>query len=117
MTYPAMKAQTAPQSAANGSGPPFRPVVPPTPSDPTHVRYRGRVRKVYGIVRTRHQGHKHYVLLYKRGHAPEYAHQTAVGPRGQARHVGVVVRSDHVQSVNVIVRPTGGRPRLRKRRR
>ena len=117
MSYPATKAQSAPQVADNGSGPRFRPVLPPTPSDPTHVRYRGVVRRVYGIVRARHQGHKHYVLHYNRGYAPEYAHQAVVGPRGQARHVAVVVRSDHVQPVNVIVRPTGGRPRLRKRRR
>jgi hypothetical protein len=116
VSYPATEAQSAPQVAGNGSGPPFRPVVPPTPSDPTHVRYRGSVRRVYGVVPARHQGHKHYVLRYRRGHAPEYAHQTAVGPRGQARHVAVVVRSDHVQPVNVIMRRTGGRPRLRKRR-
>ena len=116
MSYSHEEAQTAAQVADNGSGFAFRPIVPPIPSDPTHVRYRGAIRRVYGVVPARHQGHKHYVLRYRRGHAPEYAHQAAVGPRGQARHVAVVVRSDHVQPVNVIMRPTVGRPRLRKRR-
>ncbi len=60
MSYPATEASKAPQVADNGSGPPFRPIIPPTPSDPTHVRYRGVVRRVYGVVPARHQGHKHY---------------------------------------------------------
>ena len=116
VTNSATKAQSAHQRANNGLGPPFRPMLPPTASDPTHVRYMGRIRRVYGVITARHQGHKHYVLRYKRGHAPEYAHQAVVGPRGQARHIAVIVRSDHLQVVNVMVRPSGGRPRLRKQR-
>ena len=116
MSYSATKAQSPSIIITNANGTPFGTVVPPNASDPTHVLYKGCVRRVFGIIRACHQAHKHYTLHFKRGHAPQYAHQTAVGLRGQARHVAVIVRSDHVQPVNVIVRPTGGRPRLRKHR-
>jgi len=64
-------------------------------TEPQHVLYRGRVRRVRAVIVAQHQRHRYYVLTFKRGHAPRDAHLCAIGPRGQ-RHVnGVVVRSDH----------------------
>lgn len=68
---------------------------PPAPMDPRHVLYRGRVRVVRGVVVARHQGHRYYVLTFKRGHAPMDAHLAVIGPRGQRRFNGVIVRADH----------------------
>ena len=68
---------------------------PLAPGEPQHVLYRGRVRRVRGVVVARHQGHRYYVLAFKRGHAPENAHLAVIGPRGQRRFNGVIVRSDH----------------------
>ena len=59
------------------------------------VIYRGRVRSVRALIGARHQGHRYYVLAFKRGHAPKDAHLCAIGPRGQRHITGVVVRSDH----------------------
>jgi hypothetical protein len=117
MAYPATEVKTPPQFSGNGKGTALGTILPLRPPDASHVRYRGHVRRVYGVIAARHQRHRHYVLRYKRGHAPEYAHQGAVGPRGQAHITAVIVRADHVQRVEVSVRPTRGRPRLRKRRR
>ena len=64
-------------------------------TEPQHVLYRGRVRRVRAVIVAQHQRHRYYVLTFKRGHAPRDAHLCAIGPRGQ-RHVnGVIVRSDH----------------------
>ena len=65
--------------------------------EPQHVLYRARVRRVRGVVGTTHEahGHRYYILAYKRGHAPENAHLAVIGPRGQRRFNGVIVRSDH----------------------
>ena len=38
-------------------------------TEPQHVLYRGRVRRVRAVVAARHQGHRYFVLAYKRGHA------------------------------------------------
>ena len=67
----------------------------PALDDPRHIIYRGRPRRVRGVVVARHQGHRYYVLAFKRGHAPENAHLAVIGPRGQRRFNGVIVRSDH----------------------
>jgi len=72
--------------------------------EPQFVVYRGRVRRVRGVVVARHQRHRYYLLTYKRGHAPENAHTCAIGPRGQ-RHVnGVIVRSDHCRPLKAGLR-------------
>lgn len=118
-SVPATEIKTRADSHGNGHIPALATVIALRPSDPTHVRYRGTVRRVYGVIPANHQGHKHYLLRYKRGCAPEYAHQTAVGVRGQAHIIGVIVRADHVRPVRVIhVSPRGrrGRPKLRRRR-
>ena len=95
----AMGAKRGTSVSVNGAAPRFPPIQPPAASDPASVIYRGRVRRVYGVVRARHQGHRQYLLRYKRGHAPENAHQTVIGPRGQARFAGVIVRADHVHAL------------------
>jgi len=69
--------------------------VPVWLTEPLLVVYRGRVRKVYGVIPARHQGHRHYVVRYLKGQTPVGAATLAVGPRGQARFTGVAVRSDH----------------------
>ena len=71
----------------------IRPVVI---TEPQHVLYRGRVRRVRGVIVAQHQGHRYYVLTFKRGHAPRDAHLAVIGPRGQRHVTGVVVRSDHL---------------------
>ena len=63
--------------------------------EPQHILYRGRVRRVVGVIPAQHQRHRHYVLTFKRGHAPTDAHLAVIGPRGQRHITGVVVRSDH----------------------
>ena len=88
---------------------------------PTHVSYRGRVRRVFGVVPAQHSGRKnrHYLLRYRAGAEPPGAHTVQVGPRGQRHVVGVLVRADHCRPVAVHIKATGrrGRPVIRKVRR
>ena len=105
------------QFGENGKGTPLGYIVPRRPCDPTHVRYRGRVRRVYGVIPARHQRQKHYLLAFPRGRAPENAHQAVIGVRGQAHFTGVVVRADHCRPVRVkAIERKRGRPRVRERR-
>jgi hypothetical protein len=77
---------------------------PLAPGEPQTVLYRGRVRVVRGVVVARHQRHRYYVLAYKRGHAPQDAHLAVIGPRGQRRFNGVIVRSDHCRPLKAGLR-------------
>jgi len=74
---------------------------------PHQVIYRGRVRRVYGAIPARHQRHRHFVLRYKRGHAPRDATQAHFGPRGQRHVVAVLVRSDHCRPLKLSTASTG----------
>jgi len=83
---------------------------------PEYVRYRGKLRKVYGVETAKHKGqsHRHYVLRYKRGHAPESSATGAMGHFGQRNFIAVYVRSDHCVPVWTIERTDsakGGRPK------
>ena len=76
-------------------------------SQPRHVLYRRRVRRVYGAIPARHQGHRYFVLRFKRGHVPKDAVQAHFGPRGQRHVVAVLVRSDHCRVLRLITAKTG----------
>jgi len=104
------------QFSENGKGTPLGYIVPRRPHDPSHVRYRGRVRRVYDVIPARHQRHLHYLLAFPRGLAPLDAHQAVIGPRGQWHLTGVIVRADHCQPVRVkAIEVKRGRPRVRER--
>jgi len=113
---PATKAKTRPEMRDNGHNPHGKYQPSARYPCPSHVRYRGVVRRVYGAIPAIHQGHRHYLLRCRRGHVPRDAVQTVVGTRGQAHVRAVIVRADHVTPVDVSAKPTGGRPKLRKRR-
>ena len=84
---------------------------------PTHIRYRGRVRRVYGVLAAIHGGHRHYVLRYQRHRQPHDAASIPWGPRGQAHCIAVLVRADHCQPLMLRTERTGrrGRPRFMSR--
>ena len=85
--------------------------------EPLYVTYHGHVRRVYGYIPAHHQGHRYWVLRFKRGSEPKTASLTVFGPRGQAHVRAVVVRSDKVRLVPCRPRMSGrrGRPRLEAR--
>jgi len=74
---------------------------------PHQVIYRGRVRRVYRVIHAKHQGHRYFILRYKRGHAPRDATQAHFGPRGQRHVVAVLVRSDHCRPLSLSTASTG----------
>jgi len=82
---------------------------------PAYVMYRRRARRVYGIVPTRHGGHRHFVLKYRRNSLPLGAATMAFGPRGRVGVVAVLVRSDHVRPYRRRVAYTGRRGRPRRK--
>ena len=69
---------------------------------PHLVIYRGRVRRVYGVERAKHQGHRHFILCYwRRSAVPDGASTGGFGPRGQMDKMAVYVRSDHCKAVKI----------------
>ena len=84
---------------------------------PQYLWYRGAVRRVYGVVRAVHQGHRMYILAYRRSRVPRGAATGAFGPRGRAGIVAVFVRADKVRPYQRKLRPSGqrgGRPMRRR---
>ena len=91
--------QPLPDATSYRPPPALGAIRPRGPTDPQFVVYRRRVRRVRGVVVARHQGHRYYVLAFKRGHTPKDAHLAVIGPRGQRRFNGVIVRSDHCRAL------------------
>jgi len=77
---------------------------------PTHIRYRGAIRRVYGVLRATHGGHRHFILRYRRWRQPKDAASVPWGRRGQAHVVALLVRADHCQPLRRTERR--GRPKV-----
>ncbi len=85
-------------------------------ADPEYVLWKGRPKKVIGVIRAKHQGHRYYILgLTKRANLYPGAHTTALAKRGKVRRgwprgsIGIVIRSDAVKPYDG--RPRRGRPK------
>ena len=85
---------------------------------PTHILYRGVLRRVYDVIAATHKGHSHrrYVLKYKPHVTPPGIQYCAFGPRGQKHTRAVWVRADHALTVRVKMQHNGkrGRPKIRR---